>query len=143
MKISAKARYGLRSMIDLAVNSQREHVSLFSISDRQVVSENYLEQIFSALRKAGLVKSVKGASGGYILSRPPREILVGEILRPLEGSLSVVDEEEQESPLQRCIRTLVWEKINGKIDELADSLTLQDLVDDYFKSNSNYYMYYI
>jgi Rrf2 family protein len=89
MKLSTKGRYGLRAMVDLAVHSSGEHVALYSIAERQNISENYLEQVFSILRKAGLVKSVKGAQGGYTLADKPSNISIGAILRVLEGDLSV------------------------------------------------------
>ncbi|HOB20914.1 MAG TPA: Rrf2 family transcriptional regulator, partial [Candidatus Atribacteria bacterium] len=79
MKISARGRYGLMAMLDLAVNSANEHISLYSIADRQNISPSYLEQVFSLLRKAGLVNSIKGAYGGYKLAGEPRDIRVGDI----------------------------------------------------------------
>lgn len=148
MKISTKGRYGLRAMVDLAVNSQGSHVSLNSIAERQEVSENYLEQVFSTLRKAGLVRSIKGAQGGYILAADPSEITVGRVLRALEGSLSVVDETEgqdgTEQGIQACIRKHVWDRINKCINETVDSITLEDLADEYRKlTGQTPVMYYI
>jgi Rrf2 family protein len=138
MKISTKGRYGLRSMVDLAVYSSGEHVSLFSIAERQNISENYLEQVFSVLRKAGLVKSVKGAQGGYILADLPSNITVGQILRALEGNLSVIDEEEMKNAsIQYCINKNVWEKINENINKTVDAITLEDLANEFNKINGN------
>ncbi|NLL05778.1 MAG: RrF2 family transcriptional regulator [Clostridiaceae bacterium] len=138
MKFSTKGRYGLRAMVDLAVNARGEHVALCSIAERQGISTNYLEQVFSVLRKSGLVKSVKGAQGGYILAEAPSNIKIGRILRALEGPLSVTDEKvedsnENETSIQHCIRTCVWDKMNEALNDLADSLTLEDLVDNYWK----------
>lgn len=149
MKFSTKGRYGLRAMVDLAVHAKGEHVALCSIAERQGISTNYLEQVFSVLRKSGLVKSVKGAQGGYILSEAPADIKVGRILRALEGPLSVIDENAEnsgksESSIQHCIRMCVWDKMNKSLNDLADSLTLEDLVDNYFKMNGmEDAMYYI
>jgi Rrf2 family protein len=149
MKLSTKGRYGLRAMVDLAVNSAGDHVSLCSIAERQDISENYLEQVFSILRKSGLVKSVKGAQGGYILSDDPGNIRVGSILRALEGDLSVVDESLEEnishqSIIQNCIKLNVWDKINESINSIVDSITLEDLVNEYTKiSGSSQDMYFI
>ena len=149
MKLSTKGRYGLRAMVDLAVNSSGEHVSLYSIAERQGISENYLEQVFSILRKAGLVKSIKGAQGGYVLSEPASKTSVGKILRALEGNLSIAEEESQENDIlqrsiQECIRQNVWDKINDSINQVVDSLTLEDLVMEYRKMNEeNVVMYYI
>lgn len=149
MKISTKGRYGLRAMVDLAVNSSEEHTALYSIAERQNISENYLEQVFSVLRKAGLVKSIKGAQGGYILAESPSKIKVGTILRALEGNLSIVDEETEDrsastKSIQYCIKLNVWDKINQHINEVVDSMTLEDLANEYKKLNgSNALMFYI
>ena len=95
MKVSTKGRYGLRAMIDLALYSQNDQVPLVSIAERQDISKSYLEQVFSTLRKAGLVTSIKGAQGGYVLASDPEDITVGMILRALEGDLSVVPYEDE------------------------------------------------
>jgi Rrf2 family protein len=147
MKLSTKGRYGLRAMLDLAVNSAGDHVSLYNIAERQGVSENYLEQVFSALRKAGLVKSVKGAQGGYILAHQPSKTTVGTILRALEGDLSVVDDEKENSAgnlVIRCIKNEVWDRMNESLNKVVDSITLEDLLLDYRKMEGvNNEMYFI
>jgi Rrf2 family cysteine metabolism transcriptional repressor len=149
MKFSTKGRYGLRAMVDLAVHSKGEHVALYSIAERQGISTNYLEQVFSLLRKSGLVKSVKGAQGGYILAEAPADIKVGRILRALEGSLSVIDQgaentDGNETSIQHCIRISVWDKMNESLNELVDSLTLEDLANKYRQKNGiQDIMYYI
>jgi Rrf2 family protein len=141
MKISTKGRYGLRAMLDLAVYSLGDQVSLKSIAQRQGISENYLEQVFSSLRKANLVKSVKGAQGGYILGRDASDITVGEILRVLEGRLSVVDLAEDDSQtgrdIEKCLSRNVWKKLNDCINSLADSITLEDLMTEYKKAQGD------
>lgn len=144
MKLSTKGRYGLRALLDLAVNAQGSHVSLYSIAARQKISVNYLEQVFSTLRKSGIVRSVKGAQGGYLLDADPSSIKVGDILRKLEGDLSVVDDEPEESigSMERCIRTKVWNRLNESINQVIDTVTLQDLITEYMQS-SNDVMYYI
>jgi Rrf2 family cysteine metabolism transcriptional repressor len=149
MKFSTKGRYGLRAMVDLAVHAKGDHVALYSIAERQGISTNYLEQVFSMLRKAGLVKSVKGAQGGYILAESPTDINVGRILRALEGPLSVIDENAEssngkETSIQQCIKAVVWDKMNESLNELADSVTLEDLAENYRKLNGiEDTMYYI
>jgi len=149
MKLSTKGRYGLRAMVDLAVHSKGDHVSLYSIAERQNVSENYLEQVFSTLRKSGLVKSIKGAQGGYVLANDPSYIKVGTILRALEGNLSIVDENaemvnSEQNSIQYCIKMNVWDRINESINNLVDLMTLEDLINDYKKmSGSMAGMYYI
>lgn len=145
MKISTKGRYGLRAMVDLAVNSSGEEpVPLKSIADRQSLSERYLEQIFSALKKNGLVNSIKGPQGGYIISKDIHEILVGDILRALEGNLHIVNSEDViNDKIEECIKNNIWNKLNESIDKVVDSITLEDLVFEYNKSVSGGYMYYI
>src|SRR5674476_243816 len=132
MKVSTKGRYGLRSMIDLAINATEGHVALLYIAERQNISVNYLEQVFSTLRKAGLVKSVKGAQGGYILGDSPSRITVGRILRALEGDLSLVEGLDSEigmdSSLQYCVKVNVWDKMTDTLNQIVDSITLEDMV---------------
>src|SRR3712207_9448755 len=86
MKISTKGIYGIKAMVDLAIYSEKDKVTLKSICERQSISERYLEQIFSLLRKGGLIKGVKGAQGGYTLVKGAKEITIGEILRVVERS---------------------------------------------------------
>ena len=90
MKLSTRARYGLKALIDLGLHSENEAVSLQSIAERQDISTSYLEQLMAMLKKAGLVKSSRGAYGGYQLGKPADAISVGEVLRVLEGSLEAV-----------------------------------------------------
>lgn len=147
MKVSTKGRYGLRAMVDLAVHSTSGHVALYFIAERQNISVNYLEQVFSTLRKAGLVKSVKGAQGGYILADSPANISIGTILRALEGNLSVVDEAENstdDQSIQYCIKVNVWDKMTASLNNLVDAITLEDLVNEYKKMTGTMAsMYYI
>ena len=138
MKVSTKGRYGLRALIDLAANSADGHVALNSIADRQGISVNYLEQVFSILRKAEIVKSVKGAQGGYALSERPSDIKVGTILRALEGSLSVTDADyEGQNDMGLCLKTYLWDRIDKAVDELIDGLTLEDMVNECNRLNAN------
>jgi len=140
MKISTKGRYGLRSMLDLAINSSGDHVSLNSIAERQHISSNYLEQVFSTLRKSGLVNSVKGAQGGYVLADSPSRISVGSILRALEGNLTVTGDNEDieaKNQIEYCLRTNVWDLINSNINTVVDSITLEDLMVEHKKLAGN------
>ena len=147
MKISTKGRYGLTAMVDIAINAISENVTIKSISERQDISEGYLEQIFSSLRKAGLVKSIKGSQGGYILADNPANITVGDILRTLEGNLSVLGDEikdEESNLLQQCIKGKIWTQIDSNISAVVDSITLENLVFDFKKmADSSKSMYYI
>ena len=145
MKVSTKGRYGLRAMIDIAVHSNGSHVPLVQVAERQAISENYLEQVIALLRKGGFVRSVKGAHGGYRLMRSPSEIRVGDLLRTLEGSISVMDRSGDPSAdaeadadndaVRRAIRTQVWDRIDRGVSEVVDSITLDDLVLEYRRLN--------
>lgn len=132
MRISTKGRYALRLMLDLAINNTGEPVSLKDIARRQEISDKYLEQIISVLNKAGFVKSIRGAQGGYILTKKPEEYTVGMILRLTEGSLApvaCVDEENSCEKVRDCATIMVWKKMNDAINEVVDGITLADLVD--------------
>ncbi|MDF2948777.1 MAG: cymR1 [Sedimentibacter sp.] len=143
MKVSTKGRYGLRAIIDLSVNSTGDYVSLISIAERQNISKNYLEQVFSALRKTGIVKSVKGSQGGYLLNGETSDIRVGDVLRALEGDLSVVkDEENINNKIERCIKKNLWDKIDEQVFDIINNITLEDLINEYNKGNDSL-MYYI
>ncbi|HOV27472.1 MAG TPA: Rrf2 family transcriptional regulator [Pseudobacteroides sp.] len=142
MKLSTKGRYGVKAMLDLALHSSEGNVSLKSIADRQELSENYLEQLFASLRKAGLVKSIRGAQGGYILADSPDNISVGAILRALEGSLAPVScvSEYNESPCDKysfCVTKMIWEKMMDGVNQVVDSISLQSLIEEYHRLNKN------
>ena len=133
MKISTKGRYALRLMIDLASNSNGNPISLKDVAKRQGISDKYLEQIISVLNKAGYVRSVRGAQGGYLLKMEPSEYTVGMILRLTEGSLSPVACVEDDTiacdKIDSCVTVMVWKKINDAVNNVVDNITLQDLVD--------------
>ncbi len=140
MKLSTKGRYGLRALVDLAWCGKGEHLALYQVAERQRISENYLEQVFSTLRKAGLVKSVKGAQGGYALTEKPESVRVGTILRVLEGNLLIADHdgsdgEPETTSIQATLQAVVWDRVNEAVLNVVDGLTLADLVDDYRKRN--------
>jgi Rrf2 family transcriptional regulator, cysteine metabolism repressor len=150
MKLSTKGRYGVKAMLDLAIHSSAGQIALKNIAERQDISENYLEQLFAILRKAGLVKSVRGAQGGYILSQAPENITVGAILRALEGSLAPVECVMETDPIRcgrsgKCVTKFIWEKIRDKVNDVVDSITLADLIEEHKKSSGNEdeYVFYI
>ena len=135
MKLSTKGRYGLRAFIDLAVWGKEEPVSLTSIAARQEISLNYLEQLMAKLKKAGLVKSVRGCGGGYRLARPEDEISVDDVLRALEGDLTPVDcaaidsgKEVHCAGSDTCVSKIVWKRINDSINEAVDGIFIGELV---------------
>lgn len=135
MKLSTRARYGLRALIDLGLNSETEAVSIQSIATRQGISVGYLEQLMALLKKAGFVKSSRGAWGGYRLGRPAQEISVGDILRVLEGGLEAVECPGNEgegkcSDEDICVAKYVWKRINDSITKAVDSMMLSELIEE-------------
>lgn len=128
MKISTKGRYGLRAMIDLAINSSEGCTSLADISQRQDLSLNYLESIFSYLKRAGLVIGVAGAQGGYMLAKPADEITLYQIMTVLEGSMSVYDSFGEEPPIRSFLNRNVWDVIDKNVNEVLTGTTLADVL---------------
>lgn len=139
LKISTKGRYGLTIMMELAEQFGTGPISLKSIAEKHQLSEHYLEQLIAPLRNAGLVKSIRGAYGGYILSRPAEEITSGDIIRVLEGPISPVDFSEEDDPAKRDL----WIRIRDSIAGVLDSTTLEDLINFQSDGVSDTYMFYI
>ncbi|MDF2512650.1 MAG: hypothetical protein K0S04_2516 [Herbinix sp.] len=134
MKLSTKGRYGLRAVLDLAVHADDEAVALSQIAERQGISINYLEQLIAKLKRAGIVTSIRGAQGGYMLAAPADEISVGDILRALEGDLSPVDcsivnsNEGNCDNADSCVTKYVWKRISDSINDAVDAIKLAELV---------------
>ena len=139
LKISTKGRYGLTIMMELAAKFGEGPTSLKSIAERNQLSEHYLEQLIAPLRNAGLVKSIRGAYGGYILSKEPHEITSGDVIRIFEGPISPVDFTEEDDPAKRNL----WLRIRDSIAEVLDSTTLADLVTYKEEIQQDSYMFYI
>ena len=133
MKISTKGRYAIRLMLDIASDKSGRPVSLKDIADRQQISEKYLEQIISSLKKAGYVKSLRGAQGGYMLARDPKTYTAGMILRLTEGSMKPVACLEDEPNLCErasvCKTLSMWQGFYKLINEYFDGITLEDLME--------------
>ncbi|AYE49112.1 MULTISPECIES: cysteine metabolism transcriptional regulator CymR [Priestia] len=138
MKISTKGRYGLTIMIELAKRFGEGPISLKTIAQTHDLSEHYLEQLISPLRNAGLVKSVRGAYGGYILANEPANITSGDIISVLEGPISPVEGIEDEEPAKREL----WIRIRDAVKEVLDSTTLEDLA-NHSDDDQASYMFYI
>jgi Rrf2 family transcriptional regulator, cysteine metabolism repressor len=140
MKISTKGRYGLTIMIELAKKYGEGPISLKSIAQTNDLSEHYLEQLVAPLRNAGLVKSIRGAYGGYILNSEPSTISAGDIIRVLEGPISIVEGIEDEEPAKREL----WTRIRDAVKDVLDNTTIEDLANhsDNF-GESDAYMFYI
>lgn len=133
MKLSTRGRYGLKAVFELALHYGDGPIPLRDVASRQNLSESYLEQLFLSLRKDKIIESVRGAQGGYMLTKSPKEITVGEVLRCLEGNMSPAVCLEEEgvtcSQEEECITKYVWSEIKKSIDQVIDSITLQDMVE--------------
>ncbi|MBM7624713.1 RrF2 family transcriptional regulator [Sporohalobacter salinus] len=148
MKLSTKGRYGVRAMFDLVLQQGEGPIPLKEIAERQKISENYLEQLIAVLKNDGLVKSVRGAYGGYLLAKSPDKISIGDIIRALEGPVAFADCVEGESCEFKndCVIELIWQEIKQEIDGILDSFTLEDLQQKVVKvknDNKHRNMYYI
>jgi Rrf2 family cysteine metabolism transcriptional repressor len=139
MKISTKGRYGLTIMIELAKKHGEGPISLKAIAQANDLSEHYLEQLIAPLRNAGLVKSIRGAYGGYILSDIPSKITAGDVIRVLEGPITPVEGIEDEEPAKREL----WIRIRDAIKDVLDNTTIEDLANHSEDSESDAYMFYI
>lgn len=126
-------------MVDLAVNQDGEPVSIKSISQRQNISEYYLEQLFAPLRRAEMIKSIRGAQGGYILNKEAKDITVLDIMNILEGPIEVSDclDHNECSNVDCCATRTVWKKLKDSIDSVMEGITLQDIVDDYHSNKDH------
>lgn len=133
MKISTKGRYAVRVMLDLALNNTGECIKVKDIAARQGISEKYLEQIIAVLNRAGYVKSVRGAQGGYRVAKDPGEYSVGMILRLTEGTMAPVACLEEGAPeCERCYtcETLeVWKELYAAVNNVIDNITIADLAE--------------
>lgn len=138
LKISTKGQYGLTIMMELARNFGQGPVSLRKIAELHDLSEHYLEQLISPLRNAGLVKSIRGAYGGYVLAKEPAEITAGDVIRILEGPIKPVEFDEEKDPAKRDL----WKRIRDSIAEVLDSTTLEDLI-NYEDESEESIMFYI
>lgn len=141
MKLSTRGRYGLKAMYQLALHYGEGPIPLNIIAKKQGLSENYLEQLFSALRKEGLLCSIRGAQGGYMLAKHPQHITVGHILRTLEGNMApvdcVVDDAKICDKEDECATRFVYAQINESINNVIDSISLQDMIDNQKKKKLN------
>ena len=144
MNLSKKSRYGLTALIDLSIHSTKGHVSLISIAERNGISPQYLEHIFASLRRAGIIKSIKGAQGGYLLGDSPSRITVASIIEALDGAYRIEREESENPRIALTIQNLIIDKINDRLDEVLENTTLADLESSYKDYDEyNQGMYYI
>lgn len=133
MIFSKRSRYGIRALADLALNAGNGSMQLNEIADRNSISVKYLEQIFAALRKAGIIRSIKGPQGGYFLAKPPGNLTIAEIVTILDGSYLLEREEVQDGKKGEAaacaVQTEIIEPLNEWIDQFLNALTLKDLIE--------------
>ena len=133
MRLSTQSRYGVRAIFDIAYNSEGLETQVKDISRRQGISQRYLEQIFQKLKRAGIVGSKRGPSGGYFLSKKPEDITVGEVVRVTEGGLVpvlCVNPEDSTKPCERsgeCVTQVIWNEAGKRLRDYFDSVTIRDL----------------
>jgi len=133
MKLSTKGRYGLRAILVIAQNQEEGPVTIQTIAQRQDLSSRYLEQLLIPLKQAGLVKSVRGSQGGYVLGRVPGKITVGDVIRVLEGPIAPVECVNELNPddcdrADYCVTKKIWSRLRDAMVEVLDSYTLEDLM---------------
>ena len=147
MRLSTKGRYGFRALLELALSYGQGPVHLKDIAAKQQISLKYLEQLIASLRAAGFVKSIRGAKGGYLLTRPPQEISLSEVFQALEGSLAPVACVDDAGACLRanfCVTRDVWKEMKEALDKVLGPLTLKDLVEKHReKTKPQELMYYI
>ncbi len=130
MKLSTRSRYGVRLMLELALSESREPVYLKDIARNEEISEKYLSLIIIPIKSAGLVRSTRGAHGGYTLAKPPSEITLREVVELLEGDTCLVDCVKNSSACPRagtCASRDLWSMVSEKIARTLDAITLEDL----------------
>jgi len=147
VKLSTKGRYGLRAILDIALNQHSGPVTIHSVAQRQEISERYLEQLLITLKQNGLIKSIRGFQGGYVLNKEPKDICVGDVVRALEGPIApveCVDDGCQGScpRMDFCVTKNVWNDLKIAIKQVLDSYSLEDLVKETKNLQSNAYDYY-
>ena len=132
MKLSTKGQYGTRAMLELALNYERGPLLLREIAQKQGIPNRYLEHLILHLKVAGLVKSIRGAHGGYALTKSPSEIKLNEVLQALEGPVGLVeclDDPKSCSRVKSCVTRDIWERMKEAIVGVLESTTLEDLVE--------------
>jgi Rrf2 family protein len=133
MRLSTQSRYGVRAIFDIAYNSEGLETQVKDISRRQGISQRYLEQIFQKLKRAGIIGSKRGPSGGYFLSKKPEDITIGEVVRVTEGGLVpvlCVNPEDSTKPCERsgeCVTQVIWNEAGKRLRDYFDSVTIRDL----------------
>jgi Rrf2 family cysteine metabolism transcriptional repressor len=133
MKLSTRGKYGVRAVFEIALHYGKGPITIKEIADRQGISFSYLEQILHRLGKAGVIESVRGPAGGYLLARKPLDLTIGDIVRALEGPIALSHclepgESGDCTQAEDCVARMVWVKVGAKIEEALDSISFNDLL---------------
>lgn len=139
MKISTKGRYGLRILLDLALQSGKKLRLIRDIAQSQQISEKYISRLIIDLRRAGMVKSVRGSKGGYELAKDPKTITLLDVVEVMEGPLSIVDCVRDPGGCSRnriCATRNIWQNLNSEFRESMRKVTLQDIIELYQKQDN-------
>lgn len=133
MKLSTKGKYGVRALFEIARNYGKGPLSMKEIVERQGISLSYLEQILHKLGKAGIIESVRGPHGGYVLSRKPADLTIGDVVRALEGPIALSHclepgEDAGCHQTDECVARMVWARVGERIEEALDSITFEHLL---------------
>ena len=140
MKISTKIRYGARAMLELASHYGEGPIELKEIAKRENISLKYLEQVINPLRAAGLVKSIRGAKGGYSLAKPPSEICLYDVVETLDGPLNLLECLRDSKVCQKvpsCVTRDIWQEVSEAISKIFYSVTLEDMVNRKMEKEGN------
>jgi len=133
MKLSTKGKYGVRAVFEIALHYGKGPITIKGIAERQGISFSYLEQILHRLCKSGLIESVRGPAGGYLLARKPIDLTIGDIVRALEGPIALSHclepgESGDCNQTEDCVARMVWAKVGAKIEEALDDISFDDLL---------------
>lgn len=136
MKLSTKGKYGVRAVFEIARNAGNGPITIKEIAERQGISFSYLEQILNRLGRTGIIESVRGPGGGYLLGKKPADLTIGDVVRALEGpiALSHCLEPGMSGDCYQaddCVARMVWSRVGAKIEEALDSISFEDLLQQY------------
>ncbi|MHB1001393.1 MAG: RrF2 family transcriptional regulator [Armatimonadota bacterium] len=147
MNFTAKDEYGIKAVMHLAARVNEGPIQAREIARIEGIPEQFLEQVLASLRRSGIIRSIRGASGGYELAGSPREITAGDIIRSLSGPIIPTqssDESSCPSNPESCVVADLWQKVQSAISDILDNTTIQDMIDEKIKRQDiGAYMMYI
>ncbi|MCH8193446.1 MAG: Rrf2 family transcriptional regulator [Planctomycetes bacterium] len=138
MKVSTRTRYGIRAAIELALHYNQGPLQLRIIAERQQISVKYLEQLVAVLRSGGIVRSLRGAKGGYLLAKAPDQVRMSDIFRCLEGTVATSEPSEAAGRSGDCVAQQLWAQVETAVNKVLESVTLQDLLEQAGDGAENY-----